>query len=71
MSSKAVVIGLDGATFEVIDLLISQGRLPNLRMLMEQGTSGYLRSSITPNSFPGWTSASTGTSEGKHGIFMP
>src|SRR5437870_5050228 len=68
---KATVIGLDGATFEIIDLLIERGRLPHLARLIEEGTAGPLRSSITPNSFPGWTSASTGTSEGRHGIFMP
>jgi predicted AlkP superfamily phosphohydrolase/phosphomutase len=68
---RAAVIGLDGATFEIIDLLIERGRLPHLARLIEEGTAGPLRSSITPNSFPGWTSASTGTSEGRHGIFMP
>ncbi|MEW6732614.1 MAG: alkaline phosphatase family protein [Acidobacteriota bacterium] len=71
MSIKAAVIGLDGATFEIIDLLIERGALPNLKRLIEEGAAGPLRSSITPNSFPGWTSASTGTSEGRHGIFMP
>lgn len=69
--SRAIVIGLDGATFEVIDLMISEGKLPHLARLMREGARGRLRSSITPNSFPGWTSASTGTSEGRHGIFMP
>src|ERR1041385_1965347 len=71
MSLKAAVIGLDGATFEIIDELIGRGRLPHLARLMQEGSTGYLRSSITPNSFPGWTSAATGTSEGRHGIFMP
>lgn len=71
MGLKAAVIGLDGATFEVIDQMIAQGRLPNLKRLMAEGCWGRLRSSITPNSFPGWTSAATGTSEGRHGIFMP
>lgn len=71
MSGKAAVIGLDGATFEVIDILIDQGKLPNLKRLIEEGCTGFLRSSVTPNSFPGWTSAATGTSEGRHGIFMP
>lgn len=68
---RAIVIGLDGATFEVIDLMVSRGGLPHLARLMREGVRGRLRSSITPNSFPGWTSASTGTSEGRHGIFMP
>lgn len=71
MSLKAAVIGLDGATFEIINHLMTLGRLPNLKRLIAEGTAGPLRSSITPNSFPGWTSAATGTSEGRHGIFMP
>lgn len=68
---RTIVIGLDGATFEVIDLMASERKLPHLARLMHEGVRGRLRSSITPNSFPGWTSASTGTSEGRHGIFMP
>jgi predicted AlkP superfamily phosphohydrolase/phosphomutase len=71
MAVKAAVIGLDGATFEVIDQLIAVGKLPNLHRLMREGAMGPLRSSVTPNSFPGWTSAATGTSEGRHAIFMP
>ncbi|MCS6884257.1 MAG: alkaline phosphatase family protein [Acidobacteriota bacterium] len=68
---KAIVIGLDGATLEVIKQLIEQDKMPVFAKLMQEGAHGLLRSSITPNSFPGWTSASTGTSEGRHGIFTP
>ena len=40
MGIKAAVIGLDGATFEIIDMLISRGRLPNLARLIEEGAAG-------------------------------
>ncbi|HSF25142.1 MAG TPA: alkaline phosphatase family protein [Blastocatellia bacterium] len=68
---KTVIIGLDGATFDIINPLASAGRLPNLSRLMREGATSPLRSTILPNSFPGWASCTTGTSEGMHGIFSP
>ena len=68
---KTVIIGLDGATFDIIKPLASAGRLPNLSRLMREGISAPLRSTILPNSFPGWASCTTGTSEGMHGVFSP
>src|SRR6185369_16263078 len=68
---KTVIIGLDGATFDIISPLASEGRLPVLSRLMREGSSAPLRSTILPNSFPGWASCTTGTSEGMHGVFSP
>lgn len=68
---KTVIIGLDGATFDIIKPLASAGRLPVLSRLMKEGVSAPLRSTILPNSFPGWASCTTGTSEGMHGVFSP
>jgi predicted AlkP superfamily phosphohydrolase/phosphomutase len=69
--SRTVIIGLDGATFRIIEPLVQEGRLPALAHLMREGTSAPLRSTILPNSFPGWASCTTGTSEGMHGVFSP
>ena len=68
---KTVIIGLDGATFDIINPLAQAGRLPNLSRLMQEGSIAPLRSTILPNSFPGWSSCTTGTSEGMHGVFSP
>jgi predicted AlkP superfamily phosphohydrolase/phosphomutase len=68
---KTVIIGLDGATFDIIKPLVSAGRMPVLSRLMREGTSAPLRSTVLPNSFPGWASCTTGTSEGMHGVFSP
>src|SRR3989454_469919 len=68
---KTVIIGLDGATFDLIKPLASAGRLPVLSRLMTEGASAPLRSTVLPNSFPGWASCTTGTSEGMHGVFSP
>jgi len=68
---KTVIIGLDGATFDIINPLASAGKLPVLARLMREGSSAPLRSTVLPNSFPGWASCTTGTSEGMHGVFSP
>ena len=68
---KTLIIGLDGATFDIITPLSEAGRLPVLSRLMSEGASAKLRSTTLPNSFPGWASCTTGTSEGMHGVFSP
>jgi predicted AlkP superfamily phosphohydrolase/phosphomutase len=68
---KTVIIGLDGATFDIITPLAEAGRLPVLATLRREGSGAPLRSTILPNSFPGWSSCTTGTSEGMHGVFSP
>src|ERR1700743_1769035 len=68
---KTAIIGLDGATFDLIRPLAAAGRMPALSRLMREGSSAPLRSTILPNSFPGWASCTTGTSEGMHGVFSP
>ncbi len=71
MPDRALVIGLDGLTFSVVDRLVAAGDMPNLSRLMREGVRAPLQSTVMPNSFPGWTSCATGCNEGKHGIFMP
>lgn len=63
------MIGLDGATFDIIDPLIEEGRLKNIKHLIERGVRGNLKSTIPPLSPVAWTSFSTGKNAGKHGIF--
>lgn len=57
---KVVVIGLDGATFDLIKPWVDEGRLPNIGNLMKNGVSGYLRSVIPVLSAPAWVSFRTG-----------
>ena len=68
---KTAIIGLDGATFDIITPLVGEGRLPTLARLLREGANAPLRSTLLPNSFPGWASCTTGTSEGMHGVFSP
>ena len=67
MPARVLVIGLDGATFDLIEPWKEE--LPNLARLMESGTWGRLRSTVPPVTFPAWTSLVTGVNPGRHGIF--
>lgn len=69
MSTRVLVIGLDGATFDVIDPLLAAGRLPNLACLREEGAFAPLQSTFPSHSAPAWTSCRTGVNPGKHGLF--
>ncbi|MEA2006146.1 MAG: alkaline phosphatase family protein [Acidobacteriota bacterium] len=67
-TNPVVLIGLDGADWHIIDPLIKQGKLPNLRKLIEEGSSGVLQT-IKPTKSPVvWTSIATGKNMLKHGI---
>jgi predicted AlkP superfamily phosphohydrolase/phosphomutase len=66
---KVIVIGLDGATFRLIDPLVAAGRLPTFAALMRRGVRGTLHSTLPPNSAAGWTAFMTGKNPGKTGIF--
>lgn len=65
---KLLVVGLDGATWSVVEPLARAGRLPNLARIM-QGVQGPLESTIPPVTPPAWTSLMTGKNPGKHGLF--
>lgn len=68
MSTKLLVIGIDGATWDVIDPLIEQNKLPNIKKLLEQGVKAPLKS-MHPLSTPIiWTTIATGKKPVKHGI---
>jgi len=64
-----LLIGLDGATFTVLDPLVAEGHLPNLSRLMERGVRATLRTTPHPLTPPAWTTLMTGRSPGNHGIF--
>jgi len=66
--SKTYIIGLDGATWNLIDPLIQKGKLPNLTRLMRNGVRASLESQYPAHSPFLWTSIATGKSRKKHGV---
>jgi predicted AlkP superfamily phosphohydrolase/phosphomutase len=66
---KVFLLGLDGATWDILGPLVETGRLPNLDRLRKEGASGTLRSIFPPLSPVAWTSVMTGKNSGRHGVF--
>jgi predicted AlkP superfamily phosphohydrolase/phosphomutase len=67
MRQKVLVIGLDGATFDLITPM--KEKLPNIRKIINEGVSDDLKSVIPPLSAPAWVSFMTGKNPGAHGVF--
>ncbi len=67
--SKVLVLGLDGATFDLIKPWAAAGYLPTLKRLMDEGAHGSLRSTTPPMTGPAWTSFATGVNPGKHRLY--
>src|SRR5262245_3903782 len=68
MGAPLLVIGLDGASLDLIRPWAAAGRLPVLAGLMARGAWGRLRSTIPAATFPAWTSLVTGVNPGRHGV---
>ncbi len=66
---RVLAVGLDGASFELLQPWIQSGDMPNLAALVNRGVSGGLESVIPPLTPPAWTTAVTGVNPGKHGVF--
>jgi predicted AlkP superfamily phosphohydrolase/phosphomutase len=66
--AKLLIIGLDGATWKVIDPLLNRGKMPNLAHLVENGTrcvSSAFDLALSPIM---WTSLASGKRPEKHGV---
>jgi predicted AlkP superfamily phosphohydrolase/phosphomutase len=68
VGARLLVIGLDGATFDLVAPWAAAGELPALARLMAAGSWGALRSTLPPATFPAWTSLVTGVNPGRHGV---
>ncbi len=68
-SKRVLVIGLDGATFDLIKPWAEAGHLPTFRRLLAEGAHGPVESTIPPMTGPAWTSFMTGKNPGKHGLY--
>lgn len=63
-----VVIGVDGLTWNVMEPLFAQGKMPNFRALTERGIAGNLFTDRPTFSPMLWTSIATGVKVKDHGI---
>lgn len=67
--SRVMVIGLDGATLDLILPWVNAGHLPTLARLMNNGGFSRLQSVTPVVSAAAWATFMTGNNPGKHGIF--
>jgi predicted AlkP superfamily phosphohydrolase/phosphomutase len=68
-SNHVLLIGLDGATWDVLDPWIRDGTLPHLAKLRQRSSWGSLLSSIPPITAAAWSTFMTGKRPGKHGVY--
>ncbi|MHA1294590.1 MAG: alkaline phosphatase family protein [Promethearchaeota archaeon] len=64
-----ILIGLDGATWDLIKPWVNEGKLPSFKRLMDYGSYDVLKSTIPPLSPAAWTSIFTGLKPTKHTIW--
>ena len=74
MTTKTIFIGLDGASFSILDELVKEKEeqkpvMPFLANLYRDGTRCILRSTPNPLTPPAWVSLMTGKTPGNHGIY--
>ena len=67
--TRTFVVGLDGASWRLLEPWIEAGKLPNLQALREGGTWAGTRSTLPPVTFPNWKSYSAGKNPGGYGVF--
>lgn len=67
---KLLVIGLDGASFSLMNQFMSAGFLPTFTKLINEGLYYPLSSTTPPHTAPGWVSSLTGVNPGNHGIYQ-
>jgi predicted AlkP superfamily phosphohydrolase/phosphomutase len=67
--ARTLIIGLDGATWDLADRFMADGQMPNLARLVREGAKAPLNSTTPPMTLPSWSSMLTGCNPGRHGIF--
>ena len=65
---RVIVVGLDGADWQLLDAYCAAGTMPNLARLLREGRSGVLRAPRPLLSPLIWTTMMTGTSPLRHRI---
>lgn len=68
IARRLLVIGWDAADWKIIDPLLAQGLMPNLKRMIDNGVRGDI-TSLDPKLSPLlWTTVATGKTADKHGI---
>jgi predicted AlkP superfamily phosphohydrolase/phosphomutase len=65
---RAVLLGIDGASLDVIARAVADGRLPNFGRLLDQGASMHLATLRPTQPGPVWTAIATGKLPWRNGV---
>lgn len=68
-ADRLLIIGWDGADWEIINHLIEHDCLPQVASLMREGATGVLQSVVPTHSWAAWPTFLTGMDPGGHGVF--
>ncbi len=66
---QAVVVGLDGVPYTLLQELKNRGRIRNMASLFENGYLGQMSVCVPEISSVSWSSFMTGNQSGEHGIY--
>ena len=67
-AKRAIIIGMDGASMELVNNMIARGHTPNMARLREVGVYRPMIGVFPTLTPPGWTALSTGSWPGTHGV---
>ena len=65
---RGIVVGMDGASMELVSNMVQWGHMPNLARLMESGGHRPMIGVFPTLTPPGWTATSTGSWPGTHEV---
>lgn len=68
-AKRVVILGLDGFSPVIAERMMTDGELPNLKKLSDEGSFSRLGTTCPGISPVAWSSFQTGVNPGKHGIF--
>jgi predicted AlkP superfamily phosphohydrolase/phosphomutase len=69
LTDRLLIVGWDGADWEILDDLLSRGCLPTVETMIRDGARGNLDSTIPSHSWAAWTSFLTGLHPASHGVY--
>jgi predicted AlkP superfamily phosphohydrolase/phosphomutase len=69
-SPRAMVIGIDGGSFDIVDPLVRDGRLPNIGRLLHRAASATTMCTWPAHTAPGWSTFVSACQPGGHGIYQ-
>ncbi|MCZ6691482.1 MAG: alkaline phosphatase family protein [Planctomycetota bacterium] len=64
-----IILGIDGMDPRLVEKYLEEGRLPNIRRLLETGSMTRLATTTPPQSAVAWSTFATGANPGHHGVF--